>query len=169
MLINKLVILLIFLITTIVGAKSNWTVEDDEMYVSGNTVHGHKFGYFKDKEWCGKELVFIQWTSYKDGLEKFKGTDMLIELSLNGKAVEKIPATYTASTKFAELMTIAEFKTIILSNELADKLKSANEIEVTFAEPKEFVAILDIKSDTFNTSSFPEPHLKTYNLCKNTK
>ena len=48
MLINKLVILLIFLITTIVGAESNWTVEDDEMYVSGNTVHGHKFGYFKD-------------------------------------------------------------------------------------------------------------------------
>jgi len=166
MLINKLVILLIFLITTIVGAESNWTVEDDEMYVSGNTVHGHKFGYFKDEEWCGKELVFIQWTSYNDGLEKFKGTDVLIELRLNGELIGKIPATFTAGTKFAELMTIAEFKTILLSDKLADKLKSANEIEVTFAEPKEFVALLDIKTDTFNTSSFPKVHLQKYNACK---
>jgi len=44
---KKLLILLITLIiNTSVGAESNWVFEGDEMYVSGNTVHGHKFGYF---------------------------------------------------------------------------------------------------------------------------
>jgi len=159
-------ILIILILSVPTYAEENWMVRNSEMYVSGNTVHGHKFGYFKDEEWCGKELVFIQWTSYNDGLEKFKGTDVLIELRLNGELIGKIPATFTAGTKFAELMTIAEFKTILLSDKLADKLKSANEIEVTFAEPKEFVAMLDIKSDTFNTSSFPQAHLQKYNACK---
>jgi|SaaInlV_100m_DNA_6_1039743.scaffolds.fasta_scaffold22302_2 hypothetical protein len=163
---KKLIMLLMVLTTAIVSAESNWTVEDNEMYVSGSTVHGHKFGYFKDEKWCGKELVFIQWTSYEEGLEKFKGIDVLIELRSNGELIDKIPATFTAGIRFAELMTIAEFKTVLLSNNLADQLKNTKEIEVEFVEPKEFVALLDIKSDTFNALGFPKAYLQKYNACK---
>jgi hypothetical protein len=162
-------ILLTLLITLTIlplHTESNWTVEDNEMYVSGNTVHGHKFGYFKDEKWCGKELLFIQWTSYEDGLEKFKGVDVLIELRSNGELIDRIPATFTAGIRFAELMTIAEFKTVLLSSKLANQLKNTQEIEVKFVEPKGFVELLDIKSDIFDTSNFPKVHLQKYNSCK---
>jgi hypothetical protein len=63
-------------------------------------------------------------------------------------------------------MTIAEFKTVLLSNKLANQLKITQEIEVVYLEPKEFVELLDIKSDTFNTSGFPGAYLQKYNSCK---
>ncbi len=158
--------LLMVLTTTIVSAEGNWAIEEDRIYTNGTTVDGHKFGYFKDEKWCGKELVFIQWTSYEEGLKKFKGTDVLIELRSNGELIDRIPATFTAGIRFAELMTIAEFKTVLLSNKLANQLKNTKEIEVEFLEPKEFVALLDIKSDTFNTLGFPKVYLQKYNACK---
>jgi FtsZ-interacting cell division protein YlmF len=46
-------------------------------------------------------------------------------------------------------MTIAEFKTVLLSNKLANQLKNTQEIEVTFLEPKEFAELLDAKTDFF--------------------
>ncbi len=63
-------------------------------------------------------------------------------------------------------MTIAEFKTVLLSNKLANQLKNTQEIEVVYLEPKEFVELLDIKTDIFNTLNFPVMRLQKYNSCK---
>jgi len=63
-------------------------------------------------------------------------------------------------------MTIAEFKTVLLSNKLANQLKNTQEIEVKFVEPKGFVELLDIKSDIFDASNFPMMRLQKYNSCQ---
>lgn len=54
----------------------------------------------------------------------------------------------------------------MLSDKLADQLKNTKEIEAIFVEPKEFVNMLDIQSDIFNTSEFPKMYLQKYNACK---
>jgi hypothetical protein len=55
---------------------------------------------------------------------------------------------------------------VLLSNKLANQLKNTKEIEVEFVEPKEFVALLDIKSDTFNTAGLVVAYSKLDNSCK---
>ena len=156
------------LATTIAGAESNWTVEDNEMYVNGSIVHGHKFGYFKDDEYCDTDLIFLRWSTYEDGLEEYKGIDAKIEMRLNGsnEVFEVIPSTLMVTYKFPALMTIGEFKTIILSERLSKAIRESDNIEFTFIGPKGLVVKLDIKSDMFDASGLSEVYEKFDNSCK---
>ena len=156
------------LATTIAGAESNWTVEDNEMYVNGSIVHGHKFGYFKDDEYCDTDLIFLRWSTYEDGLEEYKGIDAKIEMRLNGsnEVFEVIPSTLMTTYKFPALMTIGEFKTIILSERLSKAIRESDSIEFTFIGPIGLVDKLDIKSDMFDTSGLSEVYKKFDNSCK---
>ena len=52
-----LTVLLVSILSVASYAEDEWTVEKDRIYTHGSTVHGHKFGYFKDKEYCGNDLI----------------------------------------------------------------------------------------------------------------
>ena len=76
-------------------AEDGWTVEKDRIHTHGSTVHGHKFGYFKDKEYCGNDLIYIQWSTYEEGLKEFEGIDAKIAIRINGEdeVITVMPST----------------------------------------------------------------------------
>jgi len=163
-----LIIFLVSILTVASFAKEGWEVDGDTIYTHGAIVHGHKFGYFKDDEYCDTDLIFLRWSTYEDGLKQYKGIDAKIEMRLNGsnEVFEVIPSTLMTTYKFPALMTIGEFKTIILSERLSKAIRESDNIEFTFIGPKGLVDKLDIKSDMFDISGLSEVYKKFDNSCK---
>jgi hypothetical protein len=165
---KKLLTLLISSALTVHSyADSNWTIEVDRIYTHGSTVHGHKFGYFKDQEWCDHDLIFIEWSTYEKGLEAFEGVDAKIAISLNGKEASTImPSTLVDTAEFVNISTLAIFKTIILSKELSKDIRESDSIELQFVGPNDLINKLDIKSDVFNITGLSAAYLSIDNSCK---
>ena len=163
-----LIIFLVSILTVASFAKEGWEVDGDTIYTHGAIVHGHKFGYFKDDEYCDTDLIFLRWSTYEDGLEEYKGIDAKIEMRINGsnEVIEVIPSTLMSTYKFPALMTIGEFKTIILSERLSKAIRESDSIEFTFIGPIGLVDKLDIKSDMFDASGLSEVYKKFDNSCK---
>ena len=163
-----LIIFLVSILTVASFAKEGWEVDEGTIYTHGTIVHGHKFGYFKDDEYCDTDLIFLRWSTYEDGLKQYKGIDAKIEMRLNGsnEVFEVIPSTLMTTYKFPALMTIGEFKTIILSERLSKAIRESDSIEFTFIGPVGLVDKLDIKSDMFDISGLSEVYKKFDNSCK---
>jgi len=162
-----LAVLLVSILSVASYAEDGWTVEKDRIYTHGSTVHGHKFGYFKDQEWCDHDLIFIEWSTYEKGLEAFEGVDAKIAISLNGKESSTImPSTLVDTAEFVNISTLAIFKTIILSKELSKDIRESDSIELQFVGPNDLINKLDIKSDVFNTAGLLEAYSKIDNSCK---
>ena len=163
-----LTVLLVSILSVASYAEDGWTVEKDRIYTHGSTVHGHKFGYFKDKEYCGNDLIYIQWSTYEDGLKEFEGIDAKIAIRINGEdeVITVMPSTLMTTLKFPVLMTIGDFRTILYSKELSKDIRESQSIEFTFVGPEDLVSKLDIKSDTFDTSGLAAAYSKFDNSCK---
>ena len=148
-------------------AEDGWTVEKDRIYTHGSTVHSHKFGYFKDKEYCGNDLIYIQWSTYEDGLKEFEGIDAKIAIRINGEdeVITVMPSTLMSTAKFPALMTIGDFRTILYSKELSKDIRESQSIEFTFVGPEDLTSKLDIKSDTFDTSGLVAAYSNFDNSC----
>jgi len=163
-----LTVLLVSILSVASYAEDGWTVEKDRIHTHGSTVHGHKFGYFKDKEYCGNDLIYIQWSTYEEGLKEFEGIDAKIAIRLNGEdeVVHVMPSTLMSTAKFPVLMTIGIFKTILFSKELSKDIRESDSIELQFVGPDDLINKLDIKSDVFNTAGLLEAYSKIDNSCK---
>ena len=162
-----LTVLLVSILSVASYAEDGWTVEKDRIYTHGSTVHGHKFGYFKDKEYCGNDLIYIQWSTYEDGLKEFEGIDAKIAIRINGEdeVITVMPSTLMTTLKFPVLMTIGDFRTILYSKELSKDIRESQSIEFTFVGPEDLVSKLDIKSDTFDTTGLTAAYSKFDNSC----
>ena len=163
-----LTVLLVSILSVASYAEDGWTVEKDRIHTHGSTVHGHKFGYFKDKEYCGNDLIYIQWSTYEDGLKEFEGIDAKIAIRINGEdeVITVMPSTLMTTLKFPVLMTIGDFRTIFYSKELSKDIRESQSIEFTFVGPEDLASKLDIKSDTFNTTGLAAAYSKFDNTCK---
>ena len=163
-----LTVLLVSILSVTSYAEDGWVVEKDTIYTHGTTVHGHKFGYFKDKEYCDNDLIYLQWSTYEDGLKEFEGVDAKIAIRLNGKdeVVLVMPSTLMSTAKFPALMTIGIFKTILFSKELSKDIRESQSIEFTFVGPEDLASKLDIKSDTFDTTGLATAYSKFDNSCE---
>ena len=164
-----LTVLLVSILSVASYAEDGWTVEKDTIYTHGSTVHGHKFGYFKDKEYCGNDLIYIQWSTYEDGLKEFEGIDAKIAIRINGEdeVITVMPSTLMSTAKFPALMTIGDFRTILYSKELSKDIRESQSIEFTFVGPEDLTSKLDIKSDTFDTTGLATAYSKFDNSCSN--
>jgi len=163
-----LTVLLVSILSVASYAEDGWTVEKDRIHTHGSTVHGHKFGYFKDKEYCGNDLIYIQWSTYEDGLKEFEGIDAKIAIRINGEdeVITVMPSTLMTTLKFPVLMTIGDFRTILYSKELSKDIRESQSIEFTFVGPEDLASKLDIKSDTFDTTGLAVAYSKFDNSCK---
>ena len=163
-----LVTILVSILSVASYAEDGWTVEKDTIYTHGSTVHGHKFGYFKDKEYCGNDLIYIQWSTYEDGLKEFEGVDAKIAIRINGEdeVIEVMPSTLMSTAKFPVLMTIGDFRTILYSKELSKDIRESQSIEFTFVGPEDLTGKLDIKSDTFDTTGLAVAYSQFDNSCE---
>ena len=166
---NLLTVLLVSILSVASYAEDRWTVEKDTIYTHGSTVHGHKFGYFKDKEYCGNDLIYIQWSTYEEGLKEFEGIDAKIAIRINGEdeVITVMPSTLMSTAKFPALMTIGDFRTILYSKELSKDIRESQSIEFTFVGPEDLTSKLDIKSDTFDTTGLATAYSKFDNSCSN--
>ena len=163
-----LVTILVSILSVASYAEDGWTVEKDTMYTNGTTVHGHKLGYFKDKEYCGNDLIYIRWSTYEDGLKEFEGVDAKIAIRINGEdeVIEVMPSTLMSTAKFPVLMTIGDFRTILYSKELSKNIRESQSIEFTFVGPEDLTGKLDIKSDTFDTTGLAVAYSQFDNSCE---
>ena len=166
---NLLTVLLVSILSVASYAEDRWTVEKDTIYTHGSTVHGHKFGYFKDKEYCGNDLIYLQWSTYEDDLKEFRGVDAKIAIRINGEdeVITVMPSTLMSTAKFPALMTIGDFRTILYSKELSKDIRESKSIEFTFVGPEDLIGKLDIKSDTFDTTGLATAYSKFDNSCSN--
>jgi len=163
-----LVTILVSILSVASYAEDGWTVEKDRIYTHGSTVHGHKFGYFKDKEYCGNDLIYLQWSTYEDDLKEFRGVDAKIAIRINGEdeVIEVMPSTLMSTAKFPVLMTIGDFRTILYSKELSKNIRESQSIEFTFVGPEDLTSKLDIKSDTFDTTGLAVAYSQFDNSCE---
>ncbi len=163
-----LVTILVSILSIASYAEDGWTLEKDTIYTHGSTVHSHKFGYFKDTEYCGNDLIYIQWSTYEEGLKEFEGVDAKIAIRINGEdeVITVMPSTLMSTAKFPVLMTIGDFRTILYSKELSKEIRESQNIEFTFVGPEDLVSKLDIKSDVFDTSRLAAAYSKFDNSCE---
>ena len=162
------VLLALIALTLSTHAEGRWTIGEDRVYTNGTTVDVHKFGYFKDEEWCDYDLVFIEWSTYNDGIEVFKGVDVKVALRLTKEkeVAAVMSATLMNTFNVSTLMTLANFKTVILSKELSEDIRGSSSVELTFVGPDELISKLDIQSDTFDISGLASAYSQLNHSCQ---
>jgi hypothetical protein len=165
---RKLLVAILFSTLSITSyAEDNWTIDDRNwIYVNGNTVHGHKFGFVKDKgDKCDENLLFISWSTYSSGLEKFEGQDIKVFMDFDGEVTHttlELVSTY----KFADIMTKAMFSNVVMPEEFLDIIRKSKNLVVEFSTKNEMTKTLDIQSDTFDIEGFSEKFQQAQNQCK---
>jgi hypothetical protein len=161
---------LLILLTILAGyanAEDNWTIDDsNRIYANGNTVHGHKFGFVKGKgDKCNENLLFISWSTYSSGLEKFEGQDVKVFMDFDGEVTHttlKLVSTYN----FADISTWAMFSNVVMSEDFLDIIRKSENLVVAFSTKNEMTKTLDIQNDTFDIEGFSEKFKQAQNRCK---
>lgn len=156
------------ILTSTSYAEKKWKVEEGAIYTNGIAVNGHRFGFFNDKEFCDHDLIFVHWSTYEKGLEKFEGIDVQIAIYLdnNKEPVLIMPSTLMTTLDFTSIMTVGVFKTIVFSKDVIEKIKKSNSVKLEFIGPENLISVLDMKFDEFDTSGLQEAYLKLDNSCK---
>jgi hypothetical protein len=151
-------------------AEENWTIDDSNwIYANGNTVHGHKFGFVKDKgDKCDENLLFISWSTYSSGLEKFKGQDVKVFMDFDGE-VTHTTLVLVSTYNFADISTWAMFSNVVMPEEFLDIIRKSKSLVVAFSTKNEMTKTLDIQNDTFDIEGFSEKFQQAQNQCKNIK
>ncbi len=165
-----LTVLLVLILSVASYAEENWTIDDSNwIYANGNTVHGHKFGFVKDKgDKCDENLLFISWSTYSSGLEKFKGQDVKVFMDFDGEVTHttlELVSTYN----FADISTWAMFSNVVMPEEFLDIIRKSKNLVVAFSTKNEMTKTLDIQNDTFDIEGFSEKFQQAQNQCKNIK
>jgi hypothetical protein len=165
-----LTVLLVLILSVASYAEENWTIDDSNwIYANGNTVHGHKFGFVKDKgDKCDENLLFISWSTYSSGLEKFKGQDVKVFMDFDGE-VTHTTLVLVSTYNFADISTWAMFSNVVMPEEFLDIIRKSKSLVVAFSTKNEMTKTLDIQNDTFDIEGFSEKFQQAQNQCKNIK
>ncbi len=159
--------LLIVLASTFSHATGNWTInEDNWVYVNGNAVHGHNFGFVKDKgKKCDVNLLFISWSTYSSGIEKFEGENVKVFMDFDGEVTHTtLELVYTYN--FADISTKAMFSNVVMPEEFLDIIRSSKHLVVAFSTKNDMTNTLDIQSDTFDIEGFADKFEEAQSNCK---
>jgi len=161
-----LTVLLVSILSVASYAEDGWTVEKDRIHTHGSTVHGHKFGFVKDKgDKCDENLLFISWSTYSSGLEKFEGQDVKVFMDFDGEVTHttlELVSTYN----FSDISTWAMFSNVVMPEEFLDIIRKSKSLVVAFSTKNEMTKTLDIQSDTFDIKGFSEKFQQAQNQCK---
>ena len=161
---GKALLTLLIILTTL-SARAEWIIDDRNwIYVNGTTVNGHKFGFTKDKGRCDENLMFISWSTYSNGLEKFEGQDVKVYMDFDGK-VTHTTLDLISTYKFGE-MTLAMFSNVVMPEEFLNIIRKSKNLVVAFSTKNEMTKTLDIQSDTFDIEGFSEKFQQAQNQCK---
>lgn len=144
----------------------DWKIDDNNhVYVNGNTVHGHKFGFIKDKGGrCDGHLLFITWSAYNPDLEKHEGEYAKILMLFDNHNTHTV-AELIAAYKFSDIMTIAMFGNVVMPEEFLNIIKESTKLTIIFPDSNKLSATLDIKKDTFDIKGFAQALQEAQSKC----
>ncbi|MDH5181780.1 MAG: hypothetical protein OEZ39_01345 [Gammaproteobacteria bacterium] len=146
----------------------NWSITEQERIVryivNGTLVHGHEFGFIKNRKDCSKDILWISFSSYDENVKKYVGQDALLRFQA-GETKFQLALNYLTSFNFTNTLIVTAFTNLIASEKLVNLLQNSRQIEVSIAGPDELVKTFDIKQDTFNLQGFTAARDKAREIC----
>ncbi|WP_417667566.1 hypothetical protein [Pseudidiomarina sp.] len=146
----------------------NWIVSDEHEFViyktNGKTVHGHEFGFIKQKNSCGTDVLWLSWTTQSNDIQEFEGITPIFQIIASNETFNINPL-YIATSNIITNLSSVSFTNFIASELLMEALISESSININISSPKEFHDEFDIKSDSFGLSNLIEAREVAYNLC----
>lgn len=146
----------------------SWTVEERLgrwfYFTHGTVIWGHEFGFFKDKNDCGTDILWLTFSSYEENVKDFIGKDVVILLNVDGKDFRiKTPMLNTYKIASTNVMSFTNW---IPDDELMSALMKGRYAKVRILEPKELEELMDIKEDTFGLDGFVATREKAELSCR---
>jgi hypothetical protein len=147
----------------------DWSVSTQDGIIryiaNGSSVHGHQFGFIKKAKNCDQDLLWISWSTYKKGVERFKGTSAIFQLSV-GNAKVQIEVPLLTVYEVNPLLTLAAFTNFAAGEKLIALLGNGVKIQVTIIAPNDLVGKFDIVTDIFSLDGFSAARSKAKDLCE---
>ena len=151
--------------------SKNWSVsgdsQDKDVYyiANGDVVHGHEFGFIKKAGNCNQDLLWISWTTYKKGIDSFKGNDAGIQFRISD-AQFQLGIPLIAVVHVSPPLTVVIFSNFLAGDKWISLLKKGAAITVTIKSPKELVSKFDITTDSFSLNGYTAARLKAREFCE---
>ena len=163
----KKLLLLLFISFGLIGnsySEENWSlIGDSRLIARGEIVWGHQFGFMKDTNFCGYDILLLSWSTSETGLKEFEGKNAYLKLNIDGEDLDQELEFTLMFAGEMGTMEVGYFGAIVNSDSFINRLKQSSNIEFTFSSPENLLSILDIKSDSFKTKGLNE----SYNLLDN--
>ncbi len=146
----------------------SWTVGERVgryfYFTHGTAVWGHEFGFFKDRNECNSDTIWLTYSSSEEKVKDFVGKVVVISLNVDGRDFKiKTPMLHEGTIGFTHVMT---FTNVDAEQQLIDSLKEARHVKVMIVEPKELEALLDIKEDQFGLEGFAAGRSEAGQICR---
>ena len=165
---KQILFTLIILLSSITSsvAEENWSLIDDSRLITrGDIVWGHQFGFMKDLNFCGYDILLLSWSTSETGLKEFEGKNAYLKLNIDGEELDQELEFTLMFAGEMGTMEVGYFGAIVNSDSFINSLKQSSNIEFTFSNPDNLLTILDIKSDSFKTKGLAESYSLLDNSC----
>lgn len=149
----------------------DWTIHqyDDFVHYSthGTAVHGQSFGFIKRPDNCDKDVIFIQWSSFVAGIDKFTGDTVNIHMQFGKKTLDvglPMGAPFHPF-KSTPLVSIFPLTDKIASPELIRNATASHHVSVKLTGSKAMIKTIDMPDDEFSLNGFIAAQLKAKEMC----
>ncbi|MFC1776760.1 hypothetical protein ACFL3I_05375 [Pseudomonadota bacterium] len=135
-------------------------------YITHGTITwGHQFGFIKQEGTCEKDLLWMTWSTYEKGIEKFKGEKVEFRIEVANE-VFTVGIDLTNVHPFTSDIDVALFTNFLANESFIDLLKKGDEISISMVGPPQIVEAFDLPNELFKLSGFSANHLKAVEACK---
>ena len=131
----------------------------------GEVVFGHEFGFFKPDGSCDTDVLWLTFSTYENGLERFEGEDVSLKLKSDDRAVEiTVPMLATVDAGFIKVLLFSNW---VAGPSLFSYLEGSQKLAISVVRPRALLEKLDISEDYFSLDGFPEQRADAYRRCMN--
>ena len=151
--------------------RGDWSVHRIGEFVRytthGSVVHGHEFGFLLRSGDC-REVLWLSWSTYDEGIYELSGERTRFELELDGT-----PGVLTAPLGMVRELTpglpmtkVMVFSDVLLRPEFMRELEKGRDLDVRVVGPDEMLKVLDVSEDQFSLMGFTATRLKAREWCE---
>jgi len=130
----------------------------------GALVHGHYFGFVFNSHACEQQYLWLTWSTYEEGLEKFKGETVSVRLDL-GEDYADIDLTLMAVNRMTPLLSLVSLTNGQVTNNFIEELSRGTDLKVSVIGPPAVLEHLDIRGDLFDVRGLKAAHAQAVAQC----
>ncbi|WP_018231246.1 hypothetical protein [Thioalkalivibrio thiocyanodenitrificans] len=133
----------------------------------GSVVHGHEFGFLLRPGDC-REVLWLSWSTYDDGVYELSGERTRFQLELDGmRGMLSAPLGLVEElTPMLPMTKVMVFSDVLLRPEFMRELEKGQGLEVRVIGPDEMLRVLDVAEDQFSLMGFTATRLKAREWCE---